>query len=170
VDAIEALLTRRSIRTYTDQPVPGETVRQLLEIAMAAPSAGNQQPWHFIVIDDRAVLDRIPDIQPYAAMCRQAPVAIVVAAQPALETKYTGYWPLDCAAATQNILVGAKAMGLGAVWCGIYPVPERVAGLRGLLGLPEGVIPVSLVPIGHPAETKGPAGRYDDGRVHSNRW
>ena len=169
MDALEAILTRRSIRQFTDQSVSEAVVEDLLRAAMSAPSAGNQQPWQFVVITDRELLDTIPSIHPYSAMLRQAPLAILVCGDEQLET-HKGYWVQDCSAATQNLLLAAHARGLGAVWLGIYPRMDRVAGLRKLLGLPEHVVPMALVAIGHPAEHLPPAERYNAARVHRNRW
>lgn len=169
MDALEAILTRRSIRQFTDQAVSEAVVEDLLRAAMSAPSAGNQQPWQFVVITDRQILDAIPNIHPYSAMLKQAPLAILVCGDEELET-HKGYWVQDCSAATQNLLLAAHARGLGAVWLGIYPRMERVTGLRKLLGLPEHVIPLALVAIGHPAEHLPPAERYNAVRVHRNRW
>jgi len=169
MDAMKAILSRRSIRSYTDKPVSDAVVRELLEAAMSAPSAGNEQPWHFIVITDRAILDEIPKIHPYAGMLAQAPVAIMVCGDQRLE-KYAGYWVQDCAAATENLLLAAHAKGLGAVWLGVYPTEDRVKGLRKLMGVPDDVVPFSIISVGYPAEEKPPADRYDDARVHHDRW
>jgi nitroreductase len=144
-------------------------VRTLLEAAMSAPSAGDERPWHFVVVADRRTLDAMPRIHPYAAMAVEAPVGVVVCGDVRLE-KHEGFWVQDCSAAVQNILIAARALGLGAVWCGIYPREERVAGFRKLLGLPPEVIPLALVPVGWPAEEKPPAGRFDERRVHYDRW
>jgi len=169
MDALEAMLTRRSIRTYRDEPVSEEAIETLLRAAMAAPSAGNEQPWHFVVIRDRAVLDAIPSVHPYAQMAAGAPLAIAVCGDERL-AKYEGFWVQDCAAATENLLLAAHASGLGAVWCGVYPSEERVAAVRELLAVPEQITPFCLVVIGHPDESKGPADRYDDARVHRDRF
>ena len=169
MDALEAILTRRSIRAYTDQPVARETVNELLEAAQAAPSASNQQPWHFIVITERGILNEIPTYHPYSQMLRRAPLAIAVCADPGLEVS-KGYWVQDCSAAAQNILLAAHARGLGAVWLGVYPLPDRIAALQRTLALPQEVIPLCLIAIGHPAEKKPRANRFNPARVHQNRW
>ena len=169
MDAIEAILSRRSIRRYTPQPVPEAVIRRLLEAAMCAPSAGNEQPWHFVVITDRRSLEAIPRFHPYAEMLKEASIAILVCGDQRLE-RYKGYWVQDCSAATQNLLLAAHAEGLGAVWVGIYPREERVARFRQLLGLPDQVVPLCLVPLGHPAEQLPRAQRYDASRVHQDRW
>ena len=169
METLLTILARRSIRRYTGEKVNGEAIQKVLEAGMAAPSAGNQQPWHFIVLDDRKVLDAVPEHHPHSSMIREAPVAILVCGDISAE-KHQGYWVQDCAAATQNMLLAVTDLGLGAVWLGVYPREDRVRGLRGLLGLPAHIIPFSLIPIGHPAEEKPPSGRFDSGRIHHNRW
>jgi nitroreductase len=166
---MEAILTRRSIRQYTSQPVPEQLVKHLLEAAMSAPSAGNEQPWQFVVIRDRQTLDAIPTAHPNAGAAKQAPLVIVVCGDLHLQ-KYPGLWVQDCSAATQNLLLAARAANLGSLWCGVYPEAERVSAIRQLLGLPEHVLPLSLVVIGYPAESKGREERFDAKRVHSERW
>lgn len=169
MDAIEAINKRRSIRKYTTQQVPREVVEELIRAAMMAPSAGNEQPWHFVIITDRAVLDRIMTIHPHAAMLKYAQTAVLICCDPSRE-KHKGYWVQDCSAATQNLLLAATAKGLGTVWLGVHPREERVAGLRNMLHLPEQIIPFSLIPIGYPDEEKGPVDRFDPTRIHHNRW
>lgn len=169
MEAIETIFKRRSIRRYTDEAVPEETVQELLKAAMSAPSAGNEQPWHFIVVNDRKILDEVPKIHPYSQMLRAAPLAIVVCGDLQKEV-FSGFWVQDCAAATENLLLAATAQGLGAVWVGVHPMKEREQGLQKLLHLPEHVIPFAIVSIGHPAEHLPPANRYDPSRVHRNTW
>jgi len=169
MDAMEAILTRRSIRRYTPQPVPSALISQVLEAAMSAPSAGNEQPWQFVVITDRRILDEIPRLHPYADMLKEASAAILVCGDLRLE-KYGGYWVQDCSAATENLLLAAHANGLGAVWVGIYPKEDRVGRIRKLLGLPEQVIPLCVIPLGYPGERVPRVDRYDASRVHHNGW
>jgi len=169
MDMMEKILSRKSVRQYTAKPVPREVIHEILHAAMSAPSAGNERPWHFIILTDRALLDEIPKFHPYSAMLKQAGVAILVCGDPALE-KYKGHWVLDCAAATENILLAVHARGLGAVWCGVFPTEDRILNLRKLLSLPEHIIPFSLIPIGFPAEEKKAGDRFDSSRVHENRW
>lgn len=169
MDAMDAILSRRSIRRYTSQPVPDNLIKELLDAAMSAPSAGNEQPWHYIVITDRAILDEIPKYHPHSSMLREAPVAILVCCDLHLD-RHDGLWVQDCSAATENLLIAIQAKGLGAVWLGVYPREERVTGLRKLFGIPEHVIPFSLIPIGYPAEHKPRADRFDVSRIHENRW
>lgn len=169
MDAYETILTRRSIRDYTEQPVTEPLITDLLKAAMAAPSAGNRQPWHFVVISDRGMLDALTGILPNGQMLKKAPLAIAVCGD-RQQQLYDGYWVQDCSAATENILLAAHARGLGAVWLGVYPRPERVQGIRELLGLPETISPLCVIAIGYPAEQKPPSDRYDAARVHRNRW
>jgi len=169
MDAMEAILSRRSIRRYTDKPVPQEVITELLKVAMSAPSASNEQPWHFVIIDDRRILDEIPKLHPYSNMLKEASWAIAVCGDLNQEM-VSGYWVQDCSAATQNILIAANAMGLGAVWLGVYPRKERAEAVQKLLGLPGNVLPLCFISIGYPAEKKPPSNRYDESRVHRNHW
>ncbi len=170
METLEAIHTRRSIREYTAQAVPEELLQELLAAAMQAPSAGNQQPWHFIVVTDRTQLAALADALPFGKMLTTAPLGIVVCADLSLE-KYRGYWVQDCSNATLSLLLAAHDCGLGAVWVGVYPVEDRVAKLKQVLGLPEQVIPLSVVPLGYPAAKPEPASRrYDSSRLHSNHW
>ena len=170
MQTLEAIFTRRSIREYKSQAVPDKLVQELLEAAMQAPSAGNQQPWHFIVVTDRNQLIALADALPYGKMLKDAPVGIVVCADMELE-KYRGFWVQDCSNATMHLLLAAHDRGLGAVWVGVYPVEDRVANLKQILGLPDSVIPLSIVPLGYPAVTPEPAEkRYNAARQHQDRW
>ena len=169
MDVLEAIHTRRSIRAYQNKPVPEELIQKLLATAMQAPSARNQQPWQFVVIDDRATLAKIPPFMPNAAMAGNAPLAILVCGDLSLE-KSPGYWMVDCAAAVENMLLAAHALGLGAVWCGVYPREARMDGLRQLIGLPKNVIAHSLVVLGYAAEQVPAEDRYRPERVRRNHW
>ncbi|HHV71098.1 MAG TPA: nitroreductase family protein [Clostridia bacterium] len=166
---MKAILNRRSIRKYTQEPVPDGVIKELLEAAMSAPSAGNEQPWEFVVINDRQILNEIPKFHPYSQMLKEAPVAILVCGD-LNQQKYDGYWVLDCAAATENILIAAQDKGLGAVWLGIYPAEERIEGMRKLLGIPDHVVPVALIALGYPAEHKEPANRFNPNKIRYNKW
>jgi nitroreductase len=165
----DPILARRSVRRFTAQDVEEKDVRKLLEAGMSAPSAGNERPWHFLVIRDRRTLEGVMEFHPYAKMLKECAGAILVCGDPSLE-KYPGFWMQDCSAATENILIMAVQLNLGAVWLGIYPIDERVNGLRELLGIPEDVVPFSLVPFGHPAEERKLIDRYDGERVHKEKW
>lgn len=169
MDAIKAILSRRSIRKYLKKPLPESLAEVLLKCAMSAPSAGNQQPWHFVVIDDKEILSKIPSCHPYAEMVPEAKLAILVCGDLTRDV-HKGFWVQDCSAATQNILIAANALGLGAVWLGVYPRESRVEGLKNLLGIPEEIIPFSLIPVGWPAEKKPPSNRYKKTKIHRNHW
>ncbi len=168
MDAMEAIFTRRSIRKYTKQPVSDEVLKELLEAAMCAPSAGNRQPWCFVVINDRKIMNEIPKYHRYAQMLEEAAMAIVVCCDVTLERNELGFE--DCSAATQNILLAAHAMGLGAVWLGISLAGPVAVATKKLLNLPENIKPVSIISIGYPAEEKPRQDRYQAGRVHYNQW
>ncbi len=170
-DALEVIAHRRSIRCYTPQPVDRETIIKLLKAAMAAPSAGNRQPWEFIVITERATLDKLAESHPFAKMLYQAPLCVSVCG--AITRGYEGtpeYWVQDCSAATENLLLAAEALGLGAVWCGVYPRQERVDAVQKLLGLPPKVIPLNIIAVGHPGEDPKPKDKWREERIHWEKW
>jgi len=166
---MEEIFARRSVRKYKDIPVSEELVEKLLMAGMAAPSAGNEKPWYFIVINDRELLLKITEIHPYADMLKECAVAIVVCGDITLE-RYKGYWVQDCSAATQNMLIEAVHLGLGAVWLGVYPIEERVKKIQNLIGLPENVIPLSIVSVGYPLEKPEKKNRFDKNRIRRNIW
>lgn len=169
MDTLTAIHTRRSIREYEDKDVPEELVLELVKAAMASPSARNQQPWEFVVITDPDLRKEIPAVCPFAQMIVDAPLAILVCGNLKIETAQ-GYWVIDCAAATQNLLLAAHALGLGAVWTGVYPREERMDGLTTLLDLPEYILPHSLVVLGFPAEQPPQQVRFYPERIHINGW
>lgn len=168
---MEAILKRHSIRKYKEQPIPEEILTELLEAGMCAPSAGNERPWHFIVITERSLLEGITKFHEYSQMLKQAPAAIIVCADRTLN-KYPGidYWIQDCSAATENILLAAQDKSLGTCWLGVYPKEERMAGMSRLLELPEHIVPIAAVAVGYPAEIKSARSRFDESRVHRNGW
>lgn len=169
MDALDAIFSRRSIRQFTEQPVTEEQIETLLRAAMSAPSAANRQPWQFVVINDRSILSAITSFHQYSLMLRQSPIAILVCGD-CNRAYERGYLMLDCSAATQNILLAAHALGLGAVWLGIYPREQRITGMRNLLKLPDNIEPIALVAIGHPAEQKPREDRFDQGKIRYNNW
>jgi nitroreductase len=163
---LDIIFARRSIRKYTGEPVTDEQVTSLLEAGMAAPSASNRKPWHFCLITDKATLEKLAQAHPYGKMLAQAELAIAVCGDPAISS----WWVQDCTAATENILVAAAGLGLGAVWLGIHNVPEREQAVRDLTGIPAEIGVLSLLSIGHPGEEKGARTQYDPDRVHVNQW
>ncbi len=169
MDTIKAILDRRSIRKYNDKPVPKEMVGKLLRAAMYAPSARNYRPWQFIVANERRILDDLSEMHPYAKMLKQATLAIIVCGDLSVE-KEEGYLAVNCAAATQNILLAAYALGLGSVWLGLYPRRARIIDVQQYFKLPPNIVPISLIAIGWPAEEKSRPERFEEGRIHYNLW
>jgi nitroreductase len=169
MDVFDAIKSRRSIRVYASKPVADDLVHRIIAAGMQSPSAGNEQPWEFLVIRDRSVLRAIAAGHPYAEMAAEAPVAILVCAD-MTRVKHRDYWPHDCAAAAQTMLLAAHALGLGSVWVGIYPRDARLATLREIISLPEGIIPFCLLPVGFPGEHKEPEDRFDASRIHTDGW
>jgi len=168
MDTVEALLTRRTVRQFSAEPVSGEDIHMLIKAAMQAPSAGNAQPWHFVILNDRVLLDQIPTFHTSSAFLTHVPVGILVCADDQIAKP--GRWPLDCSAAAENMLLAAHASGLGACWVGIEPVAERIAGFRRLLDLPENIHPVCLIALGHPENIPSRVDRYQPARIHLNHW
>jgi nitroreductase len=164
---IDAILARRSIRKYTDEPVSEEHITAMLEAAMSAPSGMNLKPWHFVVVSERERLDRLGAATKSWGMLKEAPLAVVVCGDPAISEKY---WDQDSIAALENLLIAVSMLGLGGVWLGCHPNPERVGPVREILGIPEPVVPIAVLSIGHPAEEKEPRTQYDEERVHRNAW
>ena len=169
MDTLKAIFTRRSIRKYSGMEVSDEQEKILLDAAMSAPSAGNQQPWHFVAIRDQTILEAIPKFHQYSGMLPDASLAILICGDPTLE-RYKGYWVQDCSAATENLLIAANGLGLGAVWLGVYPEKNRVEGLRELLDIPEHIIPLSLISIGYPLQASTKIDRFKPERIHKNKW
>jgi len=163
------IFRRRSIRKYKNEIIPDEIIEKLLRAGFAAPSARNAQPWHFIVINDRNILDEIPKFHPYSKMLSEASHAIVVCGDLSSE-KVRDFWVQDCSAATQNILLMATELGLGSVWLGLYPDEARVNALKKLLQIPDEVTPLSIIAIGYPDESKEPIDRFNVEKVHYNKW
>jgi nitroreductase len=169
MDALKAISTRRSIRTFTPDPVSDADLDTLLRAAMAAPSASNEHPWRFVVARDRAMLGRLSKATPFAGPLAGAPVGIVVCADQKV-LRHKGFWVIDCAAAIENLLVAARAMGLGGVWIGVHPAAPLSAAVRLVAGLPRHIKPHSLVALGHPAEERPPVDRFDADYIHAERW
>ena len=165
------ILTRSSIREYTAEAVSRTTLDSLCRAAMAAPTAKDQRPWKFVVIDDKAVLQELASALPYAQALKTAPAAIAICGDPTLmdeDHRPTEWWVEDCSAATQNILLAAHSLGLGAVWLGVYPVEKLVASVSNTLKLPSNLKPLSIVAIGHPKGTAHPKDKYAKDNIRYN--
>ncbi len=167
----DAIMSRTSVRSYTSQPVEQAKVEKLLRAAMSAPTAGNRQPWEFIVVTERAILDQFPAIIPGAHMASKSQLAIVVLGSPT-KALLPEYWVQDCSAATENILLAAHGMGLGAVWCGAYPnnPADRVGQISRLLNLPDGIIALNVIVVGYPDSEPTIKDKWELSKIHYNRY
>lgn len=168
---MKEIFERRSIRKYTADPVSLEHEEKLLRAAMQAPSAGNEQPWEFIVVRDPETLKKMTKDHPYSTPLLGAPLGILICGD-INKQRFNpyAYWVQDCSAAIQNLLLEAQHLGLGAVWMGLHPIKEREDVLIELFGLPEGIIPLGMIAVGHPAQTVEPVDRYLPERVHREKW
>ncbi|MBU0712057.1 nitroreductase family protein [bacterium] len=164
---LDYIFRRRSIRKFNDEPLSDLQIKSILEAAMAAPSAHNNKPWHFIVIRERKTLDRIAEVHPYGKMLFQAPLAVAVCGDTAVSSKR---WDQDCAAATENILLALPELGLGGVWLGYYPRSNDEDFLKDIISVPENIKVFSMVAIGHPDEEKIPRSQYEDIKIHFEQW
>lgn len=169
MEQLELIFRRRSIRRFTAAMPDEHTIKLLLKAGMAAPSANNIRPWHFYVLRNRERIDALREFHPHAGMTAQSPLVVVICgdlkAQP-----HSGYIVQDCSAATQNILLAASALGLGAVWLGLYPREERIQGIGKLLKLPDHMMPVSMVALGFPDEIKPPHDEWYPAKVHEESF
>jgi nitroreductase len=169
--ALKFIFARRSVRKFQNKDVSEETVKDLLEAAMAAPSAVAKDPWHFIVVRDAIMRKKLAEGLPYGKMLMDSPVGIVVCGDmEKAHDRQISYLLQDCSAATENLLVAVSALGLGAVWLGVHPREERMAHVRAIFGLPENIIPVSAIALGWPSEKPIARTRYGAGAVHAEKW
>ncbi len=166
---MKTIYKRRSIRKFQEKPVEQEKLVQVIRAGMNAPSAVDQQPWQFVIIDDSKIIEEVVKVHPNAKPALDAPVSILVCGDPDRE-RSKGYWPIDCSAAVQNMLIEITDIGLGGCWLGIYPREERVNRLRELIGAPAQIIPFALIAVGYPAEEKEEKNLFDQWRIHYNTW
>lgn len=166
-EVLEMLYTRRTIREFTDEPVSEDEVEGVLRAAMAAPSAGNLRPWHFVVVRKRKTLDKLSSVHKYAYMLEKAPLAIIVCGDQEVSERH---WVEDTCVATQNLLLAATALGLGGVWISLYPKKKHQKYVRELLDIPDHVGVLCAVALGRPAEKKQARTQYQAGRVHQEEW
>lgn len=168
---IENIMTRTSIRQFTDQPIAKDTLELIVKAGMAAPSAVNAQPWAFVIVTEKEILDSLNAVKPWFNL-KTATAAIIVCGDmnKAMEGEGREYWIQDCSAATENILLAAHAYGLGAVWCGVYPNADNVAGVSRVLELPESIIPLCVVTMGYPAENPEPKDKFKSENIHFQKW
>lgn len=170
--AINNIMTRVSVREFTGEKISPAQVDTLLRAAMAAPSAINKQPWAFIVVDDDTVIAKLGEALPYSRCSNHPAVAIIPCGDlnKAIPGEMANFWINDVSAATENLLLAAHAMGLGAVWTGLHPDMNRAKMVQELLGLPEHIIPLCVVPVGVPAEHPAVKDKYDPDNIHYNAW
>lgn len=168
---MENIMTRTSIRQFTSQPIAKDTLLSIVKAGMAAPSAVNLQPWSFIIIDEPETLQRLRDVHPHANL-KTATAAIVVCGvlDRTDNEGIRAYWVQDCSAATENILLAAHAYGLGAVWCGVYPNPERLPAVKEVLEIPENVEPLNIITMGYPDENPEPKNKWKEANIHYQKW
>ncbi|MDE5643079.1 MAG: nitroreductase family protein [Muribaculaceae bacterium] len=168
---IENIMTRTSVRQFNDKPVSKDTLDMLVRAGMAAPTAVNKQPWAFVVVTDRQVLDSLDAVHPHAHLAgATAAISVCGDLTRALEGRAMEYWIQDCSAATENILLAAHAVGLGAVWCGVYPDESRVADVSRVLELPDSVVPLNIITMGYPEGENAPKDKWDAAKVHYQKW
>ena len=167
---LDNIATRTSVRSYLDKPVDAALIEQMLRAGMAAPTAVNRQPWHFVVVTDKAQLFALAKANPHAGMAAKAPLAIVVCGdmKKALSGEAREFWVQDCSAATENILLAANALGLGAVWTGTYPDQKRCKDVSAVLNLPEHLIPLNTIVIGYPDKENTPKDKWKPENVSYN--
>ena len=165
-ERLQLIFSRRSIRKYTDQPVSEADITSLLQAGMAAPSAMNRKPWQLVVVTDKQTIGAIADAPPFSRTLGDAALVIVVCGDPSV----SDWWLQDCTLATENILIAAAGLGLGAVFLGCHGKAEREGPIRRVLGIPQEIGMASVLSIGHPAESKEPRTQYDPAQVHRNKW
>ena len=164
---IENILNRKSVRKYSDKKIEKEKIDTILRCAMAAPSAMNKQPWQLLVVTDKEKLEKIAEISPNASYAKNSQVTIIVCGDKTISDKF---WEQDCCAVTENILLAVEALELGAVWCAVYPLDEKVLGIKNLFNLPENIVPLNIIPIGYPFTKEEPKQKYDVKKIHNNNW
>jgi nitroreductase len=166
-DLLDLLYSRRRVRDFTDEAVSDEQVETMLKAAMAAPSAQDLRPWHFVVVRKRKTLDKLADVHKYAYMLEKAPLAIVICGDEKISEKH---WVEDTCVATQNLLLAATALGLGGVWISLYPKKKHQKYVRELLDIPDHVGVLCALAVGHPPGKKTVRPKYDVERVHQEEW
>lgn len=169
---LATIYNRKSVRHYTNRLVSRDQVTELVKAGMAAPTAVDKRPWAFVAITDRNMIDQLADALPHAKMLKQATAAIAVCGDmdKALTGDAQAYWVQDCSAATQNILLAAESMGLGAVWTGVHPIKDREKTVAKILGAPSSIIPLNVIAIGYPTGEDQPKDKYDAANVHWEKW
>ncbi len=178
-ETLNVIYTRRSVRSFTGEVIPRESLMNILKAGMAAPSARNIQPWSFVAVTERDILNSLCERLPYAKMLDKAGAAIIVCGLPGKDAAGGGqykdsisgkYWVMDCSAAAENILLACHAMGLGAVWTAAYPNDDRMSTVRDIIGVPEDVMPLAVIPIGVPKDKGKVTDKFKEENIYWNRW
>lgn len=170
---MQNILSRKSVRAYTDQPVSRAQIDTLLRAAMAAPTGRDMRPWKFIVVDDKEMLKTLAGRLPYAKMLPEAQAAVLICGDLSVKDDKgnpSTNWMFDCSAATENLLLAAESMGLGAVWTAVYPYDERLRPVTEVMQLPDYIVPLNVIPIGYPKGNPQPKDKYDTDNIHYNGW
>ncbi len=167
---MNSIFERRSIRRFIKKQIPEDILRSVLEAGMYAPSAGNEQPWEFMVIRSRKLLEQLCSAHPHAKALLSCDTAVVVCGDLSQQKYSVQYWVLDCALAGQNIMLQAQEFGVGSVWLGVYPCEYRTENIAHILGLPQGIIPLCIIALGYPAETAEKPDRYQKEKIHWDKW
>lgn len=169
MNILDAICTRRSIRSFTGELISEEQLKIILKAGFQAPSAHNRQPREYIIIREEDILEKIPTFHPYTKMLPKAKCGIVVCGNKEKQSEI-GFLALDSAASIQNMLLAAHGLGLGGVWCGLYPIPELMEPISELLGLPEHIIPISMVVVGVKSKDSEPINRYNEDNIRYDKW
>ncbi|MDE7403270.1 MAG: nitroreductase family protein [Muribaculaceae bacterium] len=171
-EAYMNIVQRVSVRRFTEEAVTDDQLSAILHAAMSAPSGVNRQPWEFVVIDDKRLLQELSEALPYAKMVSQAGVALIVSGNRNrfLEGEDSELWQQDLSAVSENILLASHAIGLGGVWTCIFPHEERIAPVRKILEIPDALIPFNLIPIGYPKADHAPINKWNPDRIHFNSF
>lgn len=171
-EALNNIMTRSSVRSYLDRPVEKEKIVTLLKAGMAAPSAGDKRPWHFVAVTDKKQLVALSKASPYVGFAAKAPLAIVVCGD--MTRTFKGddkdMWIQDTSAASENILLAAHAIGLGGVWAGVYPIKDRIDAVTKVLDLPESIIPLNILVLGYPKSSGHVKDKWNEGNVSWNKY
>lgn len=172
-ECLKYIYTRRSIREYSEREISEEDIEKILKAGFQAPSAADEQPWHFMVVRKKELLEKLAERHPYAKMLRNASAAIIVCADPKLSRFSYRLWDQDCSAATQNILLASRMLGIGSVWIGIYPREDFERAVKEILGIPEEIVVFSMISLGYPKNEemfREAKGRYKSERIHRDGW
>jgi nitroreductase len=171
-ETIDTILDRKSVRKFTDTPISKQQLTTLARAAMAAPTAVNRQPWEIIIVTEKALLKKLGAALPHAKMTTGAAAAFVICGN--MERTGEGlerdFWVQDCSAASENLLIAASSMGLGAVWTAAFPFEERMAGVRQILGLPQDIVPLNVIPVGYGVAGIQSHDKFDVNKLHWDGW